>query len=319
MRNKIKELFLHANHQFISGEDISKRLGISRTAIWKQIEELKKEGYQFEAVRRKGYRLLNNPDDIHPERIYEGQATEWLGKEIVFYKESISTQQDAHELAKNGVGHGTIVLTNQQKKGRGRLGRTWFSEKGKGIWMSIILRPNFSYQQAPTITLITSLVLVEALKQVYGIEAQIKWPNDVYIQGKKCAGILTEIHGEQDQIHYLIIGIGINSHRMTYPMDIVHRAISIEEIIQAEPKRATLIQAFLQQFERDYERFEKDGFVPFYARYNNALYGKGRKITVSQLTQQYSGSIVGIDQNGYLLMETENGKTIKIASGDIAF
>jgi len=319
MREKIKAIFLQSNHQFISGEELSKQLHISRTAVWKQIEELKKEGYRFEAVRKKGYRLLNQPDDIHPDQIHPGLNTKWLGKKIVFLKETISTQQNAHDLAKNGAEHGTVVLTDQQTKGRGRLGRTWFSEKGKGIWMSLILRPTFTYQQAPTITLITSLALVESLNQLYGIEAQIKWPNDIYINGRKSAGILTEMHGEQDRIHYLIIGIGINTHHMNYPQDIENKAISIAEVIDKEPKRAALIQRFLEKFEEEYGAFETLGFDPFYERYNRQLYGKGKTIVVSQLNGQDKGYIEGIDRNGYLMIKKGDGQIKKVTSGDILF
>lgn len=319
MREKIKEIFLNSNHQFISGEELSRQLQISRTAIWKQIEELKKEGYEFEAIRKKGYRLMNNPDDIHAEQIKKLLTTIWLGKNTVYFKELESTQQKAHLLAKDGAEHGTVILTNDQTKGKGRLGRTWYAEKGKGIWLSMILRPSFGYQLAPTITLVTALSIVETLEKLYGIKASIKWPNDVFIDGKKCAGILTEIHGEQDQIHYLIIGIGINTHKMEFVSrsEIEKIVISLEEKINQTPKRNELIIKLLEIFENNFERFVKEGFNPFFPLYNERLYGKGRKITVNQFAQRIEGTIIEVDPQGYLLLETDDRKIIKITSGDI--
>lgn len=319
MREKIKKIFLNSNHSFISGEDLSKQLKISRAAIWKQIEELKKEGYEFEAVRRKGYRLLNRPDDILLDEIKSNLNTEWLGREIVYSKETKSTQFDAHELARNGAVHGTVVIANKQTGGKGRLGRVWYSEADKGIWMSIILRPSFNYQHAPLITLFTSIVIYETLKSLYEIDAWIKWPNDIYLDGKKSAGILTEMHGEQDQIHYLIIGLGINTHKTKYPADIQSKAISIEENINKPPRRTEIIQQFLNKFEKNYEYFIDHGFEPFYEKYNQRLFGKGKKITIKQINRTYKGYIDCIDKNGYLMVKNENGEQTKVIAGDIEF
>jgi len=319
MREKIKDFFLKSNHQFISGEELSKKLNISRTAIWKQIEELKKEGYQFEAIRRKGYRLLNNPDDISSDRIKDGLKTEWLGQHLVYLPETNSTQIAAHDLAKNGADHGTVILTNKQTNGKGRLGRSWYGEEGNGISMSIILRPDFHYQQAPLITLFTSLAIINAYNTLYPINARIKWPNDIYLNDRKNAGILTEMHGEQDQIHYLIIGIGINTKQSDYPTEIKEKAISLEELLGQAPKRVKLIQEILHQFEQEYGKFSEFGFQEFYPLYHNHLYKKGHMITVHQPTKQITGYINGIDENGYLILKQESGDLIKIVSGDIKF
>ncbi|TCS84160.1 biotin--[acetyl-CoA-carboxylase] ligase [Tepidibacillus fermentans] len=319
MREKIKEIFIQSRHQFVSGEEISKQLNISRTAVWKHIEELKKEGYQFEAIRKRGYRLLNDPDDISKERLKANLSTQWLGKEIIYFSEVDSTQRVAHELAKNGVPHGTVVITDEQTEGKGRLGRTWFSEKGKGIWMSFILRPSFAYHQALQITLFTSVVLANTLKKLYQRNFLIKWPNDIYINGKKVSGILTEMHGEQDQIHYMIIGIGINTHQITFPENLKEIATSIQQETGYIPKRIELIQHFFTEFEQDYSRFEGEGFMPFYKQYNDALYGKGRRIQLKQVNQQIEGTIMCIDSNGYLILQEDDGKEAKVVSGDIFF
>ena len=319
MREKIKEIFIQSKHEFVSGEEISKRLEISRTAVWKHIEELKKEGYQFEAIRKKGYRLINDPDDISTDRLKGGLDTKWLGKEIVYFPELDTTQRIAHELARNGSPHGTIVITDEQKKGKGRLGRTWYSEKGKGIWMSIIIRPEFSFQQAPQITLLTSVILAKTLRKLYEKPFEIKWPNDLYIDGKKLSGILTEIHGEQDQIHYLIIGVGINTHASDFPEELEKKATSIQELMGQAPKRMTILHHFFREFEQSYARFIDEGFQPFFEEYNQLLFGKGKAITVQQWNQQVEGEILGIDPNGYLLLQNENEEEIKVVSGDIFF
>lgn len=183
----------------------------------------------------------------------------------------------------------------------------------------MILRPSFGYQLAPTITLVTALSIVEAIERLYGIKASIKWPNDVFIDGKKCAGILTEIHGEQDRIHYLIIGIGINTHKMEFVSgsEIEKIVISLEEKINQPPKRNELIMRLLEIFETNFERFVKEGFKPFFSAYNERLYGKGRKIIVSQFAEQIKGTIIEIDPQGYLMLETDDGNIIKMTSGDI--
>ncbi|MFV9510668.1 biotin--[acetyl-CoA-carboxylase] ligase [Tepidibacillus sp. LV47] len=319
MREKIKEIFIQKRHQFVSGEEISKQLNISRTAVWKHIEELKKEGYQFEAIRKKGYRLLNDPDDISKERLKASISTKWMGKEIIYLPEVDSTQRVAHELARNGALHGTVVITDNQTKGKGRLGRNWFSRKGKGIWMSFILRPSFPYHHAPQITLFTSVILANTLKKLYKVNFMIKWPNDIYINGKKVSGILTEIHGEQDQIHYMIIGIGINTHQIDFPEELKEKATSIEKEIGYVPKRIEFITYFFSEFEQEYLHFLKDGFAPYYKQYNNALYGKGKRIKLRQFNEEIEGTIVSIDQNGYLILRQDNGREEKVVSGDIFF
>ena len=319
MRDKIKVFLLSSNNSYVSGEELSQKLNVSRTAIWKHIEELKKEGYQIEAVRKKGYRLLNDPDDITAERIINHLNTVWLGQAVHYEPVVESTQFIAHELAKNGAKHGTIVLADEQTKGKGRLGRTWFSANGTGIWMSMILRPSFGFQLAPLVTLFTSVMLTEALKNLYQIPFSIKWPNDIYFQGKKVSGILTEIHGEQDRLHYLIIGIGINTHKASYPEEIKDKAISIEELSEQTPKRSTLIKEFLRLFEKNYDTFISEGFQPFYETYNERMMGKGQKIEAQHSGTQKIGKLVGIAEDGYLLMELPDQQKLKIIAGDIHF
>ncbi len=317
MRETIKQIFLQSNHKFISGESLSKELKISRTAVWKQIEELKKEGYQFEAVRKKGYRLINHPDDLFPELITNQLRTKWLGKEIIYNKEVESTQKIAHEFAKNGVPNGTIVIANAQTAGKGRLGRSWTSEKGKGLWFSMIIRPDFSYQKAPLITLFTSLVIFESIRKLYDLDIKIKWPNDIYVNEKKCGGILTEIHGEHDKIHYIIIGIGINTHLTSFPDDIKHKAVSIEEALKTTPKRLDLLTEIISYFEEQFEVFSVEGFTPFFKKYNEWLLWKNKKIFINQQNEEISGINKGINADGFLLLEKDNGETIKIVAGDI--
>ncbi len=319
MRDKIKAFLLSSNHSYVSGEELSEKLNVSRTAIWKHIEELKKEGYQIEAVRKKGYRLLNDPDDISGERIKDQLYTDWLGQVIHYEPVVESTQLIAHDLAKNGAKHGTIVLADEQTKGKGRLGRTWYSASGKGIWMSIILRPSFGYQLAPLVTLFTSVVLEKALENQFQISFSIKWPNDIYFQNKKVSGILTEIHGEQDRLHYLIIGLGINTHQASYPEEIKDKAISIEEITGLNTKRSTIIKDFLRLFEASYEQFIVEGFQPFYEDYNKRMMGKGQMIEAQHLGTNKIGRLAGIADDGYLLMQLPNDEIIKIIAGDIHF
>ncbi len=254
--------------------------------------------------------------DIYIRGINKGLNTKWLGRNILCYQILDSTQSEAHLLAKNGADHGTVIIAGEQRKGRGRLGRSWYSEKDKGVWISMILRPSFSFREAIQTTLFTSIVINCTLKKMYGIESKIKWPNDIYINDKKCAGILCEIQGDQEKIHYLIVGIGINTHKTIYPSDIQNKAISIEEAANISPKRLEIISEILNEFEKAYDDFIRNGFEYFFDQYIELMYGINKKI---MLNKEITGYIVGIDKEGHLLVKDDSEQIIKVSSGEIDF
>ncbi|WP_369813137.1 biotin--[acetyl-CoA-carboxylase] ligase [Virgibacillus halodenitrificans] len=228
-RNKLIDLLAKDKDTYISGQMLSEHLGISRSAVWKHMKNLEKDGYQIEGKSNKGYRIISFPDKLSENTIKWGLNTSWLGSKIIHKESTPSTQVIAHQLAQEGSPHGTIILADEQTSGRGRLNREWFSSKGKGIWMSIILRPEILPYLAPQLTLLTATVLAEVVQKNTTVTPMIKWPNDILINKKKTAGILTEMQAEQDQIQYVIIGIGmnINQTKEDIPIEIQSKATSL--------------------------------------------------------------------------------------------
>ena len=265
-----------------------------------------------------GY-YITNGDEISKKYLLNQLKTEWLGKNIIFYKEIESTQLIGMELAKVGEAHGTIIIAESQTKGKGRLGRTWHSDIGKGIWLSIIIRPDLSYLKAPLTTLYTSVMIKRALESLFNIDVKIKWPNDIYLGNRKMGGILTEIHGAKDNIDYMVIGIGLNIGRIDFPTEIKDKAISLYEKLGFSPKREDIIIKLLELFELNYREFEKIGFDSFYIEYNHSLLWKGEKVLVKNLNNYYDGYLEGIDNNGYLLIKTEKDNLIRLVSGEVEF
>lgn len=211
-RNKLIHLLANteSSESYISGQVLSEQLNISRSAIWKHMNKLKKDGYEIEGKARQGYRIISFPEKLSENTIRWGLQTEWLGQTIYHYETTDSTQKIAHNLAIDGAKHGTVVIADEQTAGKGRQDRQWYSQKDKGIWMSMILRPTILPYLAPQLTLLAATVLADVIVEYTNLSPQIKWPNDILVNDKKVAGILTEMQAEQDQVRYIIIGTGIN-------------------------------------------------------------------------------------------------------------
>jgi BirA family biotin operon repressor/biotin-[acetyl-CoA-carboxylase] ligase len=318
IRENLLQMFKEANG-FISGEEISRQLGVSRTAIWKHIEELREEGYVFEAVRRSGYRLVSTPDVMIAEEIKVGLATRVLGQEVHYYSSIDSTQNKCQELAKEGAPEGTLVVADQQVGGKGRLGRVWHSPRGANISMSLLLRPKLELQKCPQLTLLTAVAIVETLREWYAIPAQIKWPNDILIDGKKVCGILTELNAESDRIHFLIIGIGINVNTRPeqFPEEVRDIATSLR-IAKGEPlRRVPLIQHILLRLEELYHLYLEEGFAPIKHRWEACSITIGKKVTIRTLQGTLTGHAEGIDESGVLLVRREDNSITKVYSADV--
>ncbi|QPA32962.1 biotin--[acetyl-CoA-carboxylase] ligase [Thermaerobacillus caldiproteolyticus] len=318
-RKKLLELFSEAKGDFISGQKISEILGCSRTAVWKHIEDLRKEGFELEAVRRLGYRIVNTPDKVTANEIQLGLKTETLGRYIHFEEEVTSTQTIAQKLAYEGAKEGTLVVAEQQIAGRGRMARNWFSPKGTGIWMSLILRPPIPPQKAPQLTLLTAVAIAQAIQDVTGLVPDIKWPNDILINGKKCVGILTELQAEPDRIHSVIIGMGINVNQTVeqFPEDI--RAIATSLAIEKgeKIKRAELIQEILFKIEMLYRQYLQHGFRPIKLLWEGYAISIGKEITARTLSGTLRGMALGITDEGVLMLEDADGNIHYIHSADI--
>ncbi|PLS16327.1 biotin--[acetyl-CoA-carboxylase] ligase [Bacillus sp. M6-12] len=320
VKTKLIEAFSKAEGDFVSGQELAEFIGCSRTAVWKHIEELRKEGYELDAVRKKGYRIVSAPEKVTKTEIQIGLGTNRFGKEIVYEETVASTQQIAHKLANEDAPEGTIVIAEEQVSGKGRLSRSWHSPKYTGIWMSIILRPNIPIHQAPQLTLLAAVAVVQAIEDVTDTLPEIKWPNDILINGKKVTGILTEMQAESDRIHSVIIGIGINVNAKLedFPDDLKEKATSIQ-IEQGRPiSRAKLIQALLLKLERMYDLYLDKGFSPIKQLWESYAVSIGKEIIATTLTDTIKGSALGITDEGVLLLEDISGQIHKIYSADIS-
>lgn len=318
-RRKLLELFSEANGDFISGQKISEVLGCSRTAVWKHIEELRKEGFELEAVRRLGYRIVKTPDKVTANEIQLGLKTETFGRYIHFEEEVTSTQKIALRLAYEGAKEGTLVIAEQQTAGRGRMDRKWFSPKGTGIWMSLILRPPIPPQKAPQLTLLTAVAIAQAIQEKANIVPDIKWPNDILINGKKCVGILTELQADPDRIHSVIIGIGINVNQTMeqFPEEIRTIATSLAIEKGERIQRAQLVQEILLRLERLYQQYLQYGFRPIKLLWEGYATSIGKEITARTLNGTIKGIALGITDEGMLMLEDEEKHIHYIHSADI--
>jgi BirA family biotin operon repressor/biotin-[acetyl-CoA-carboxylase] ligase len=319
IRKKLLTVFTEHQGEFVSGQKISDMLGCSRTAVWKHISELRKEGYELEAVQRKGYRIKEKPDKMSSNEIQLGLKTKILGTEI-HYRESLSsTQKVAHQLANEGTPEGTIVVAEEQVNGRGRLDRSWYSPKHTGIWCSLILRPKISPQRSPQLTLLAAVGVVRGIEKATGIQANIKWPNDILINNKKVVGILTELQAEADRINAVIIGIGINVNQETehFPESLRDVATSIAIEKGESCNRALILQEILYEIEQLYDEYLENGFSVIKTIWESHAVSIGKQITARTLNGTILGRALGITDDGVLIIEDDQGKKHNIYSADI--
>jgi len=307
--------------EYISGETLAQKLGISRVAVWKQIQRLKDMGYEIIADQNLGYCLISRPDLLIPQEVQRGLFTKYIGKEIYYFPELKSTNIMAKEKAlyrAEGIDEGTLIIAERQSAGKGRLGREWFSPAG-GIWLSIILYPKLSPSYISRITLMTAVAVVKAIKICTQIESQIKWPNDILINEKKVCGILTEMNAELDIINWVVVGIGMNvniDHR-DFPEDIQENTISLKEILGKEVLRVKLVQIFLQGFEKYYESLKRREFSSILKEWKLYSHTLGKKIKVDMGERIITGEAMDINESGSLILKKEDGELVEIISGTI--
>ncbi|OAZ48612.1 biotin--[acetyl-CoA-carboxylase] ligase [Paenibacillus polymyxa] len=305
---------------YVSGEEISRRLSVSRTAVWKQINKLRELGYNIDASSRRGYRLISQPDRLEASKLADMLNTQSFGQRIVVLDSTVSTQQDAMRLAEEGAPEGTLVLAEEQTAGRGRLGRKWYSPRGKGIWMSIVLRPTQPLAFTPQLTLLTGVAVCRAIRRLTGVEAGIKWPNDLLIHGRKVSGILLESATEDQRVRYCIAGIGIdvNLNVEDYPEELSHVGTSLKIEAGLEVDRTALIAAVLEEMELLSKLYAEQGFQPI------AMLWEALSVTMNRSVRAHTGqgiavegTAVGLDPSGALVIETNQGERIQVISGDI--
>lgn len=319
IRQKLIEAFTKAESEYLSGQYLAELAGCSRTAVWKHIEDLRKEGFEFDAVRKKGYKILSAPDKMTANKINLGLKTTFMGKNLHYLDSVDSTQKVAQKLAYENADEGTVVIAEEQTAGRGRMDRKWHSPKYTGIWMSMILRPSLPIPKAPQLTLIAAVSVVQAIEEVTGLLPEIKWPNDILIGGKKVTGILTELQAEADRINFILIGIGINvnTRKEEFPQELDATASSLAIEKGEAVDRERLIRNVLEKLEKLYVLYLDKGFLPIKLLWESYAISIGKRMTARTLSGEIKGKAIGITEDGVLLIETESGKIQPIYSADI--
>ncbi|APO46510.1 biotin--[acetyl-CoA-carboxylase] ligase [Paenibacillus xylanexedens] len=314
-------MLLNAEGRFVSGEEISRNLSISRTAVWKHVNKLRDMGYEFEAVSRKGYRLVTKPDSIDATGLQLALDTTVFGRKAVLLTSTLSTQGDVLKLAEQGQAEGAVVIAEEQTGGRGRFGRQWFSPPGKGIWMSVLLRPDLPLQHTPQLTLLTGVAVCRAVRACSGADAGIKWPNDVLIDGRKVCGILLESTVEDHEVRYCIAGIGVdvNFDPEDYPEDLTTIATSLKMETGQSVDRTKLTAAILTELEQLYFLYQKEGFGVISALWEALSVSMNREITVTNPHGVIEGKAIGLDPSGALIVEKHDGELTLIISGEISW
>lgn len=317
MRDKIIKVILENGEQFVSGEELSKKLGVSRAAVWKHIKSLRGEGYNIESVNRKGYRLVEKPIDLLTgQNICHELHTEFIGKNIIHFDSIDSTNDYGKEIAGKEL-DGTVIISEEQTKGKGRLGRNWHSKSGEGIWMSIILKPNMIPYKAPFITLIAGASIVKSLNEL-GINTTIKWPNDVIINNKKICGILTELSAEIERINYIVLGIGINVKTIDFSPEISDIATSLQKE-GYNLSRVDIVKNILEQFEKLYIEYVKNDnkkeTIDICRKYSAVI---GKQIYTIRGENKELVTCLDLDENGNLIVKKDDGNIVRIMSGEIS-
>ena len=308
--------YLKQHPGYISGENISKQLGLSRAAVWKHIHELRQQGYRIEAMPRQGYRLVSSPDKLFPWEVQAGLGTRRFGRKIHYYNTTTSTMDEASRLATGEAEEGTVVCAEAQTSGRGRMGRSWQSPKGLGIYMSVILRPDLALPELAKLTLVAAVALCEALRRVSGQDVRIKWPNDLLVDGKKLVGILTELKAEMDRANFVVLGVGINVNGTS--RQLLSTATSLRALTGHPFSRVAVLQEVLRSLEYWYEIFLQQGFAPVAVGWKAQAMILGRQVRVTNAHRQTVGQAIDLADDGALLLKTATGTIEKVMSGDVA-
>lgn len=318
MKEEILRLLRSADG-YISGQELCNRFGVSRTAVWKAINQLKEAGYEIEAQQNKGYRLKAAPDLMTEAEIKSLMHTEWVAKEVLYFDTIDSTNTKAQELAEKGYPSGTLVVADKQESGKGRRGRSWVSPSGTGIFMTLMIKPDINPNNASMLTLVAALAVAKAITSVTGEEALIKWPNDIVVNGKKVCGILTEMNAQFDYINHIVVGIGINVHNESFPEEISQMASSL--MIEAGGKRfhrAQIIAETMAYFEQYYDTFLKTQDLSALVReYDKLLVNRNKSVRVLDPKEPFDGKAMGITPKGELIVDTWESRKL-VSSGEVS-
>jgi BirA family biotin operon repressor/biotin-[acetyl-CoA-carboxylase] ligase len=318
---EILRLLKHCSPGCLSGEKISRRLKVTRAAIWKRVRHLKTLGYEIEASTRTGYRLVRSPDLLTSSEVRPLLRTKWMGKSIHHFHSMDSTNSMAYQLALQGAEEGEIVVAESQKKGRGRLGRKWFSPALTNLYLSVILRPKIAPQRASLMTLMAAVATAGAIHKFSGLQPMIKWPNDILLKNRKVAGLLNEIHSESDRILFVVLGIGVNLNMddKMFSKEIRSLATSLKKEMGQFISRKAFLQILLEELEIWYETFLNEGAPPILKAWRDKAQIRGRPVKVISFGEVLSGTAIDVDDDGALILETKEGKRKRVVAGDVEY
>ncbi|MBQ8093526.1 MAG: biotin--[Clostridia bacterium] len=299
----------------VSGEKLSQMLGVSRTAVWKQVTALRERGFNIEAVGRQGYRLVSSPDLMLSPLIENGLNTEWAGKHIICFESIDSTNRVLRQKAQQGAEHGTVVLADEQTGGRGRRGRGWLTPKGSAIAMSLLLRPEMHPSRVPILSLGTSVAVAKGISAVTGLPVQIKWPNDIVCSGKKLCGILLEMDANEQHVESVVAGAGINVHQKEFPDEISATATSLDLLTGKTVSRTEIIKAVLRAAEETEQMIRNGTLMETYCSMSATI---GRAVSVQAVGETFTGHAESIHPDGVLVVRTESGELREVMAGDVS-
>ncbi len=312
-------LLLRERGDYVSGQELCERFKVSRTAVWKAVGQLKKEGYRIEAVQNRGYLLIPERELFGQHELESRMNTEWAGHPVRFYDTLESTNLQAKLDAEKGAEEGTLIVADMQTAGRGRRGRTWNSPAGTNVYFTLILRPRFSVELAYMVTVVMGLAVAEAIREICGVEAGIKWPNDIVADGKKICGMLAEMSVEREYIHYVVMGVGINVGKQEFPEEISGTATSLWELCGDNVSRAGLVCGVMRKFESYYGSFLQAGDLSgLVERYDSLLVNLNREVRVLDPKGEFAGTARGVNRKGELLVETEDGRVTAVCAGEVS-
>jgi len=305
--------------QFVSGAEISRKLGVSRTAIWKHVRKLEAEGYVIEAAPRNGYRLVERPCRLSPAGLSAKLATRVFGRRLQVLDAVPSTQDVVRELAEAGAPEGTLVLAEQQTRGRGRMGRAWVSPPGKGVWMSLLLRPRVPLPLAPQLTMLAAVALCRGLGRIAPLPIGIKWPNDLLVEGRKISGILLESAAEDERLKHVVVGIGIsvNLEAEDFPPEVRAKAVSLRMALGRPLDRTDVVAAVMEEFETLYELYDGQGFGPIRSLWEARSATLHRRVRLETPQGTVEGTAEALDELGGLRIRRDDGTLHTVYTGEL--
>ncbi|RJR31348.1 MAG: biotin--[acetyl-CoA-carboxylase] ligase [Desulfobacteraceae bacterium] len=317
-RERVLKFLSEAEGTWVSGDDLARRVALTRSAVWKHVRRLREEGCAIESSPRKGYLLKTKPDRLNPDTVKSALRTSVLGKrEIVFFNRTDSTNTAAKSMAHEGAPEGTLILADGQSGGRGRKGRSWYSPMRDGLYASIVLRPSLLLSQAGRIPIFASLAVAETLIALGLSGVAIKWPNDILVRGRKIAGILTEVGAEMDAVDYIVIGVGVNINTRSFPVDLHGSATSFYLETGDILSRDAVLTRYLTLFEHSYKSYRKGITGGLLTRWKNLSGIIGREVVVENAGRTWGGVAEDLDEDGALIVRDSQGERIRVTSGDV--